>query len=217
MMYEDYQQQSLLRPSDDSSLVKMYQCLKDVRYVDAYEEKTMEAFINSNTFRIGDISFNLEDKLREFLDYYPILKNFMEELHKIDPNKYETASIYLKKCSVVKDLADRELNCLDTLDRRLRVLSDQINNEITLRHPKSPKLLEREKEEYIDFYLKNVVEVGKKGPTTADAEVDRFINKTTDEDRIKRDTTKVLIGLRSLLNNEEFYHDCHQKSLYFPS
>ena len=74
----------------------------------------------------------------------------------------------------------------------MAALSDKIIKEIDIRHPKSQEEHERNGKEYIEYFLDVHEKVAKKGRSTAYDEVDRFVNKTTDESIITDVTTKVI-------------------------
>ena len=209
MMYENYREQALFRPSDDKSLLQMYQELKKENYYTIAENKDMERFIYCNRFGIRDINFDLDGKLIEFLDTHPVIKEFVAQLQRMDGIDIVPIIEYLKRCTIVKDLNDRQIICLNKLDQRMRVLSKKINAEIDQRHPKTREERERDSREYIKFYLENVEKSGKKGTSTAYAEIDRHINQTTEEKIINSETKKVLEGLNALIKNDQIYNCCH--------
>ena len=196
MKYENYDEKSLFRPSDDTSLEKMHQYLKDVKYSDVVGSTKVDDFIRFGQFKLDNISFNLEEKMTEFLNTHPDVKEFVS---KIDGDDMIPITEYLKKCSVVKDLNNRQIACLNILDERMKALSDEINVEIDKRHPKSAEEHEKNSLEYINYYLDNVEKQGKKGKSTAYNEIDQFINKTTDESILASENEKVLAGVKVLL------------------
>ena len=72
--------------------------------------------------------------------------------------------------------------------------------EIDNRHPKSQEEHERNFKEYIEYFLDVHEKVAKKGRSNAYDEVDRFINKTTDESIITGVTEKVKAGINQIIN-----------------
>lgn len=200
MMYENYKEQSLFRPSDDLYLAQMHNQFKNVDYIATVNNKDMEKYIHNNRFTIGNIDFNLEDSLMKFLETHPEVREFISQLRRMDGIDFEQVIDYLKRCTVIKELYNRQIESLNVLDSRMRVLSDKINAVIDLRHPKTKEERERDSREYINFYLDVVKKTGKKGPTNAEREIDCFINRTTEETIIASETKKVLEGLKLLLN-----------------
>lgn len=219
MMYEDYNEMPLYRPSNDIGLSQMHKELGKANYISATQDSHMEEFIYGNHFRIYDIDFSLEDKLFDFLETHPIIRDFVEYLKNIESINMTPIIEYLKRCVIIRDLNNRHIECLNILDKRMRVLSDKVNAEIAIRHPRTEEECERDSHKYIDFYLKNVEKTGKKGPTTAEVEIDHFINHVTDEKIIASETIKILEGLHMLLDFyknsqiEQLYNSCHDYAL----
>ena len=84
------------------------------------------------------------------------------------------------------------------MQERMIALSEKINFELDKRHPITPEERERNSREYVEYFLDKHEKIAKKGRSTAYNEIDRFINKTTDESIIESTTKKVLGGLELL-------------------
>jgi hypothetical protein len=189
MMFEDYYNgQELFRPSDDIELAMLHANLKDFGFTDVVEGKTMERFISDGNFIIGDVHLDMEEKLHEFLSLHPKLKG----------SDNGRTKEYLMRCAVLGEYNKKLNNSLNTLEERMCVLSDKICIEIDKRHPITLEERERNSREYVDYCLDFLENVAKKGRRNAYDEIDKFVNKTTDENIIESTTKKVLKGLELL-------------------
>ena len=190
-MYEDYfGGLSLFRPGDDIDLATLHDHLNGFSYIDIVDSKKMERFICDGKFICGSVVFDLDKKLQEFLTSYPKIINFS--------NKHTKG--YLSQCAILCEYNNMLLKSLSVLEARMTELSDKINIELDKRHPMSPEERERNSREYADYWLDVYMKSAKKGRMTIKNELDRYINRTTDESIIESVTNKVMQGLEILDN-----------------
>jgi 1-acyl-sn-glycerol-3-phosphate acyltransferase len=188
-MYEDYSGEHLLfRPCDNDNLLTLHDQFKDLSYIDIVDDRKMECFISNGKFVCGSVFLDLDEKLQEFLTSHSKLKDFSNECTKG----------YLMRCAVLCEYNNMLISSLNELEKRMVALSEKINIELDKRHPITTEEREMNSREYVDYWLDVQAKVAKKGRSTAYNEIDRYINKTTDESIIESTTNKVLKGLTLL-------------------
>ncbi len=206
--YEDYKEQKLFRPSEDNDLAGMHQKLDKITYNDILTKTDLEKYINFNHFQLNNINLDLEQELIEFLKTHPIIEDFVA---KLEMNKnFDITPImnYLKRCAVIKNYNLRLIECLNELTRRMDKLSGEINRSLDRAYPRTWEQVKKDEEEYINFYLEITKEQGKKGPSSAYEEIDRFINRTTDESIIHKETVQVFGGIKLIMQNHQIFNEC---------
>jgi hypothetical protein len=70
--------------------------------------------------------------------------------------------------------------------------------EIDKRYPISQEERERNEREYVNYFLNVHEKVAKKGRSTAYDEIDRYINRVTDESIISSASIKMIDGMRQI-------------------
>jgi 1-acyl-sn-glycerol-3-phosphate acyltransferase len=188
-MYEDYNEQELFRPSDDVVLSTLHSHLKDLSYIDIVEIKTMEQFIHNGKFVVGNINFDLEELLNNFLLSHPKLNDFVNE---------QTRE-YLIRCAILYEYNKMIISSLNILESRMVALSNKINTEINRRNPKCQAEHERDRRDYVEFCLDVHERVAKKGRSNDWEEFGKYINRTTDKSVVESVTKKVMQGLEMIL------------------
>jgi cell fate (sporulation/competence/biofilm development) regulator YmcA (YheA/YmcA/DUF963 family) len=201
MMYEDYPQQSLFRPSDDSDLVLLHGYIKNTDYTNVLTNKEVEGLIENEQFRLGNMTFDLSVKMSELLEAHPLVSDFYKKLsaETDDSALMQKVNDYLLKCAIVYEYRTRITSCLNVLEQRMKTLSDRIIVEIDKQHPISQEERERNEREYVDYFLDVHEKVAKKGRSTAYDEIDRYINKVTDESIIRSASSKMINGMRQIM------------------
>ena len=102
------------------------------------------------------------------------------------------------RCAVLCEYNNMLINSLNVLEERMIALSEKINSELDKRHPITQEERERNSREYVEYYLDVHERIAKKGRSTAYEEIDKYINKTTNESIIESTTKKVQKGLELL-------------------
>ena len=203
MMYEDYSKQSLFKPSDDKDLVLLHNYLKVSDYRNISDNKEIETFINNGLFQLGEMTFDLNEKMSELLISHPLVNDYYRKLsaETEDSALLQNIRDYLIKCSTLYEYRKRLISCLSIHEQRMKVLSEMIVTEIDKRHPTTQEERERNEREYVDYYLDVHEKVAKKGRSTAYEEIDRYINKTTDGSIIESSSRKIIEGIINIENH----------------
>jgi len=202
--YEDYHKdQTLFRPSDNIDLVRMYNHFKQIGYLEAVSNYDIDNYITANKFILGTFTLNLEDELAEFLYTHPQLLNFFVQLNKSGNTELiGRVERYLKRCTIIKSLRKMEVACLNILQERMGILSNQIITEIDKRHPLSPEQIMKNYEDYQKYFIDTHEKISRKGRSDIYTIVDQFRNEITEEEIIERETTKVLKGLKEVIQDD---------------
>jgi 1-acyl-sn-glycerol-3-phosphate acyltransferase len=191
-MYEDYNVQFLFNPSDNTALVTLHKHLKDFSYINITDNKKMNRYIHNGKFVLENIVFDLEEKLQEYLMLRPKLKSHV--------NKHTKE--YLTHCAVLNEYRKMLIDSLSILEQRMKILSDNISDEIDRRNPKNKTEHEKDRQDYIDFCLDVQERVAKKGRSNEYDEFRKFINSKTDESIIENEMKNVMKGIEIIIQNK---------------
>jgi 1-acyl-sn-glycerol-3-phosphate acyltransferase len=191
-MYEDYNEQSLFIPSNNTDLSMLHIYLKDLDFISIANNNKICYNIHNGKFILGNVIFCLEEILNKFVTSHPKLKEFLNE---------QTRE-YLTHCAILNEYNKMLIDSLDELEQRMMVLSNRINIEINRIHSKSQSEHEKNYNEYIDYFLDVHEKNAKKGRFTAYDVIDKFINNTTNESIIESETKKVMQGIEMILQSK---------------
>lgn len=201
MMYEDYyKEHELFKPSDDAELTILHNNFKNANYSNVVDSSEIGNFIRNGLFHLERVSYDLNDLISELFTSHPAVQNYFEELSSGSDNPVALQCVreYLMKCSVVYKYRKKLLSCLNMLEQRMKVLSDKINAELDKRHPITFEERERNSREYVDYYLDVHAKVAKKGRSTAYDEIDKYINKATEESISNSATKSIIEGIKQV-------------------
>ena len=193
MMHEDYEKQTLFRPSDDVALVALHKLLKDTNYMNVLENRELDQLIKNEYLHLAGVSYDLNAKMLELLALYPDVKDYFAKISNESKNINKTNKVreYLMKCSVLNEYRKGIASNLNILDQRMRELSCDICEEIDKRHQISGEERDRNHRDYADYCLDVHEKIARKGRSTAYLEFDRF-NQTTDESIIQSNSKKII-------------------------
>ena len=124
MMYEDYTQQSLFRPSDDTDLVLLHEYMKNTDYTNVLANKEIERLIKNEQFCLDNMTVELSVKNSKLLKAHPLVSDFYEKLsaETDDLVLMQKVRDYLMKCAIVYDYRTRIASCLNLLEQRMKTL-----------------------------------------------------------------------------------------------
>jgi 1-acyl-sn-glycerol-3-phosphate acyltransferase len=188
-MYEDYSEQTLFKPSDNIVLSILHSYFKDSDYTSIANSSIMDSFISNSKFVIKNIVFDLNETLHKFLVTHTKLRSFLNE----------STKEYLMRCAVLNEYNKMLISSLGELEQRMKILSNNVGDEIDLKNPKNKEEQKKDREEYLEYCLDAHEKTAKKGRSNDYDEFEKFINVATDESIIENQTKKVLEGLKLFL------------------
>lgn len=182
--YEDYNKEELLRPSSDTNLKNLHTLLDKTNYKNVFNNNEIEDHINGNQLVINNTLYKIDDLVLNFFKTHNEFKDMYL-------NNDEVIKGYLIKCAIIFEYNRLLTSSLNKLESKMSVLSKDINEEIVKLHNFNDDDYINNHDGYINFYLDEVEKTSKKGKSNAYHEIDRFINRSTDESIILSDYKKI--------------------------